>query len=252
MKLDTVLFDMGGTLEEIWYVPEVASVLPERLEQILQIPYASITDEDPEACYKRLQQNYAIYRDFREDTCIEVHPAMVWRDWILKDYGIRDQIVFDHYEELSDFWETEVITRKTRTGINEMLNALHQRGIRMGIISNTGSLSQVYTSLEQYGIRSYFEVVILSSEIGIRKPHPFLFHDALKRMNSDATRAIYVGDTVSRDVVGAKNAGLFRTIQIRSEFTKLNDDASADHITPDYVIHSLMDIPAIVDEINGR
>jgi len=250
MKIDTVLFDMGGTLEEIWYVPEIASILPKRLEQILQIPYGDITNEDGATCYSRMQKNYAMYRKFREKSCVEGHPAMVWRDWVLKDYAVEDQIIFNHHEELAYFWETEVITRKCREGLHEMLQGLKDRGIRMGVISNTGSFTQVRESLKNYRIQSFFEVIVLSVDYGIRKPHPFLFHDALKRMHSKSSQAMYVGDTLSRDVAGAISAGLSKTIQIKSEFTKLSDVEVNNELVPDFIINSLMEIPPIIDEIN--
>jgi len=250
MKLDTVLFDMGGTLEEIKYVADAQAFLPKRLEQVLGLEGSQLTRMDIHACYARLKHNYASYRAFREETCVEVHPAMVWRDWILKDFTIADDVIFDHCEELAHVWETEVITRRTRDGIEQMLDALARRDIHMGVISNTGSFTQVHESLKQYGIKSYFEVIVLSSELGIRKPHPYIFHHALKSMQRDALRSMYVGDTISRDVIGARNAGLLKTVQIASEFTKLSDDASTGGYRPDYVIHSLMDLVPIIDEIN--
>jgi len=55
---------------------------------------------------------------------------------------------------------------------------------------------------------------------------------------------------LSRDVAGAISAGLSKTIQIKSEFTKLSDVEVNNELVPDFIISSLMEIPPIIDEIN--
>ena len=250
MQIETILFDMGGTLEDIHYSDSVPRIIGKRMEEILQIPFEKITEKNGADFYSHLQDRYKEYRNFREKTCIEVHPAMVWKDWILKGMAIPDSIIFDNHEKLACFWETEVILRQCRKEAAEMLKEIRKRGIRMGIISNTGSFTQVYNSLDKYGLRDYFEKVALSSAYGIRKPHGFLFRDIINQMGCEEGKTLYVGDTVSRDVVGAKNAGLFGSIQICSEFTKLSDQENSSAAKPDYIIHNLMSIPEIVDKIN--
>ena len=250
MQVDTVLFDMGGTLEDIWYSDEVDKYILGRITEILDMPVESITNKNGKEFYEVIQSRYKEYRDFREETCIEVHPAMVWKDWILKDFSIPANKIFDNYEELACFWETEVINRKCRDGAEEMLGELKKRGIRLGIISNTGSFTQVYKSLDGYGLREYFEKIGLSCSYGIRKPHGFLFRDLLNQMECQESKTLYVGDTLTRDVAGAKNAGLYGSIQICSEFMKKNDKEQASGLKPDYIIHDLRIIPEIVDRIN--
>lgn len=116
-------------------------------------------------------------------------------------------------------------------------------------MSNTGSFTQVYRSLKAYGIADYFEEVSLSSCYGVRKPHGFIFWDTLRKMGRSAATSLYVGDTISRDVVGAKNAGFFGVVQIVSQFTSLSDGERALEETPDYLVHRIGEIPALVDGI---
>ena len=250
MQIDTVLFDMGGTLEDIHYSDRVPEIIEGKMEEILGVAYGKIFPLGGGEFYSYLQKRYGEYRSFREKTCIEVHPAMVWNDWIFKDLSIPAELIFDNHEKLAYFWETEVIVRECRKEAPEMLAELKSRGIRMGIISNTGSFTQVHRSLEKYGMSHYFEKIGLSSDYGIRKPHGFLFRDMLGRMQSSAEKTLYVGDTISRDVAGARNAGLFGSIQICSEFTKLSDGEGRGEYEPTYRIYNLSDIPKIVDEIN--
>jgi len=252
MCVDTVLFDMGGTLEDIRYSHEAETFLLPRMAEILGMKPGDFQPDDPREFYAALTKNFAEYRSFREKTRIEAHPAIVWKDWVLKDQPVSDAAVFDRCEELSVFWETEVIERRLREEVPRMLEELKGRGLRLGVISNTGSFTQVHRSLEEYGIGRYFEEVSLSSIYGIRKPHGFIFLDTLKKMNCSASKAAYVGDTISRDVVGARNAGFHTAIQINSDFTGISDQGTVSDSEPDYIVSNLGDIPAIIDRINTK
>jgi FMN phosphatase YigB (HAD superfamily) len=49
---------------------------------------------------------------------------------------------------------------------------------------------------------------VVSAQINIRKPSPQIFEKALKKLGIDASRAVFVGDTPSMDIKGARNAGI--------------------------------------------
>ena len=128
------------------------------------------------------------------------------------------------------------------------LDALAERGYRLGIISNTSSRTQVFRTLEAYGIAKYFECVILSSIEGVRKPHTAIFASALRAMGSEASSTAYVGDTLSRDVIGSKRAGYALSFQIRSFLTAGSDASVAPgSAKPDYAVERLSEIVAILD-----
>ena len=54
--------------------------------------------------------------------------------------------------------------------IINLLEGLKGLGMKLGVISNTAALYQVFRTLEEYGIRDYFQDVTLSSVTGYRKP----------------------------------------------------------------------------------
>jgi putative hydrolase of the HAD superfamily len=77
----------------------------------------------------------------------------------------------------------------------------------MGVVSNTMSgISRDF--LEREGLAGYFEVIVLSRDIGIRKPDPRIFSLALQRLGVEASEAAHVGNSVEEDVAGAKGAGM--------------------------------------------
>ena len=78
---------------------------------------------------------------------------------------------------------------------------------QIGIISN-GSPDVQYQKLNSLGIRQLLDCIVLSEEIGIRKPEPGIFLEAVSLLSREPAECIYVGDSYDNDVVGAKNAGL--------------------------------------------
>jgi len=98
-------------------------------------------------------------------------------------------------------------------GAARTLHSLSLAGYSTAIVSN--AFGTVETELEELGICSIRErdmprvgVVIDSHVVGIAKPDPRIFHLALDALGVEPARALYIGDTVKYDVVGALAAGL--------------------------------------------
>ena len=93
-------------------------------------------------------------------------------------------------------------------GVLEMLNALHQQGVKMGIITNG------FTELQQNRLRNtqteeFFEIVVVSEQIGVAKPDRQVFDYAFSLMDEqDKTKVLMVGDTLASDILGGYNAGI--------------------------------------------
>jgi putative hydrolase of the HAD superfamily len=94
-----------------------------------------------------------------------------------------------------------------RSGVTPTLQTLHHRGLKLGIISN-GSISSQYTKLDVMGIRSLFSVILISEEVGIKKPDGRIFQMALDKLELLPSEAIFVGDNPVLDVAGSRAVGL--------------------------------------------
>jgi putative hydrolase of the HAD superfamily len=102
-------------------------------------------------------------------------------------------------------------------------------------------------NLQAYGIAAYFGTVITSSGLGWRKPNPRIFYEAARSMELPPAACAYVGDTISRDVIGARRAGYGMTIQIRSFLTAKSDEAVPSNAEqPDAVIRDLTQVVGLV------
>ena len=88
-----------------------------------------------------------------------------------------------------------------------VLDALRPR-YRMAVISNFDHAPTVEQALRMHGIRERFEVVLVSADVGWRKPRPEIFVEAFRRMGIGPREAIFVGDSPEVDVLGAQTVGM--------------------------------------------
>lgn len=111
-------------------------------------------------------------------------------------------------EMLSNYWYGgSPYCMQPREGMQATLEALAARGIALGIVSNGQTVAQNGT-LDVLHIRPLLGTVVISEEVGLRKPDPAIFHLALSHLNVAPENAVYVGDHPRADVEGARQAGL--------------------------------------------
>jgi putative hydrolase of the HAD superfamily len=87
------------------------------------------------------------------------------------------------------------------------MRAIHEAGIAVCVGSNFDSrLRQVVLGLPELGWA--VDALVISSEVGFRKPHPSFYRAACERLGLPAGRVLCVGDDLENDVRGAMRAGL--------------------------------------------
>lgn len=239
--LNTVLFDMGGTLEDIWNNQETQAKAMDALQKTLRA-HGLEPGCSPEEFDRRVMAGLKEYKRWSEGLELEKKPEEIWPDYYLKEFGFDREKLIPITEELANLWEVTYYHRELRGDVLETLEALKARGYHIGIISNNASLYNVFNMLEEYGIRGCMEDVTVSSVTGYRKPHPEIFRISLRQMQTTAENCVYVGDTISRDIIGAKQAGFGKAVQIVSALSAQKDAATAaDAEKPDLVIQNLLD-----------
>ncbi len=87
------------------------------------------------------------------------------------------------------------------------LDRLTDAGWRLGVITN-GELDYQRVKLERTGLADRFEHVIASGDLGIAKPDPRIFEHACSLFGIEPGNALYVGDRLLTDAVGAASASL--------------------------------------------
>lgn len=109
---------------------------------------------------------------------------------------------------------------------------------RLGVVSDIWSRSdRFYRELEHVGIRGLFETIVFSSDIRVIKPSRKIFQKALDAFGSDPSDVVCIGDSLQRDIAGAKKAGMATVWIQNGEVSETNPS-----VQPDIVINDLQDI----------
>ena len=243
--ITTVLFDMGGTLEDIWVDEESHTAAIAALDRMLK-EWGLDPCLSQEELRQEVDRGWKRYDAVRSAEDVELKPVQIWCDYILTEFHFPREILAPHCEEIAHMWEITYFHRRLRPRVADMLDELMALNLKLGIISNTAALYQVFDSLEEYGIRGYFRDITLSSVTGFRKPSPDIFTVSLRQMRSRPEECVYVGDTVSRDVIGSKKAGFAAAIQIGSQLTREKDEKLENALAPDAVIGDIYDVARVV------
>ena len=82
------------------------------------------------------------------------------------------------------------------------------RRYRLGIVSNFDYAPTAHWILEREGVAGLFQAVVVSADVGWRKPKPAIFEAAFRRLGIGPGDALFIGDRADIDVVGAKAVGM--------------------------------------------
>jgi putative hydrolase of the HAD superfamily len=78
---------------------------------------------------------------------------------------------------------------------------------RLGLVSNGSSQAQ-RAKIGALRLEQYFDPIVISDEVGLRKPQPEIFWMASDRWEIPRNEILVVGDDEASDIVGARNAGM--------------------------------------------
>ena len=250
--IKAVLFDIGGTLHTVTNNVELRTKFAQRLIDRLEV-YDIRINLPPDDLGSLLHKNAEAYKHRSEENRCELPAARIWNEYYLAQFEIGEARLAPIAEELSFLYDYERVCNIRRPNVNRTMKELREMGIRLGVISNIISSSFVPHILKEYNIDQYMECVILSSETGFRKPDARIFDLALTKLGLPAGEAAYVGDTISRDVMGARNANLAMMIQIKNPAIAHRDAAFRENAPePDFLIEQLHEIPRIISAYNTQ
>jgi putative hydrolase of the HAD superfamily len=92
-------------------------------------------------------------------------------------------------------------------GTEDMLGRL-KGNYRLGLLSNFTHAPAGWEIIDRLGLRPFFEVVLISGDLGYRKPHPLVFERLADGLGVNTDQIAFVGDDVEPDILGAARAGL--------------------------------------------
>ena len=241
-----MLFDYGHTLIHFDEQPhaglvdayqKVNRLLADRLER--EVPAAQVLIERvSRAVDEEIQRDYAAGRPE------EVEIAGIY-DRALRslDLELEPEVIEQVMELEQEGWLNSV---HVGPDVLRTLQTLRQRSLRLGLVSNAAYLPRLMKAqLAALGLREYFDGISFSSEVGVRKPHPRIYANALQQLGVDAAETIFVGDRVREDVQGPQSLGM-RAVLTR-EWRQEDDPGSADA-----VIQRLGELPDVIERLTAK
>lgn len=135
--------------------------------------------------------------------------------------------------EISNFYEQRLVEHSSWIeGAEELLKKLQTDKIPIGFVTN-GFTHLQHGKDKKLGLSRFSKVLIISEEFGIAKPHPQIFQKALQELNAIPERTLMVGDSLTSDGQGAKNASIPFCWYNPNKLSNPHDWA------PKFVIHAL-------------
>ena len=129
-------------------------------------------------------------------------------------------------------------------GAGEMVRELKRRGYRLAIVSN-GPVGSVHNVLSHHGLYDFFKVFAISGALGVEKPDPKIFQEALIRLNAKPSETMIVGDSLERDIKGGRQLDMVTVLMQRYQFRKRREIK----IKPDYRIQRFDELLEILARI---
>ena len=207
-KIRAILFDFGGTLDGNgihWR---------ERTYQFIRCDHPEINRKEFDRADRASVEQFVV--DGKA-------PTLNLRE-------SADAIATGIYERLGlDMAEKNRYIDHFCEGVEEFLNR-NQRWLttlrsryQFGVISNNFGNTQGWC--DECGLSPLLDVVIDSTVVGVRKPDPEIFHAALLALGVSPDETVYVGDSYTHDVCGAKGVGMW-TAWLVGEEEKVCPDPS--------------------------
>lgn len=137
--------------------------------------------------------------------------------------------------------------------VKKSLEKLKENSIKTAIITDGIPIKQ-YEKILRLGIDDLIDLVVISDEVGIRKPNPKLFSYCLNKFKVKGHETIYVGDNIYKDIVPAKLNEIHSVYIHRGGKydTNITGEEIAEENKPDYEISKLDEIFDIINDLNKK
>lgn len=190
---------------------------------------------------KAIQQ----YAQERKSDLLEPTTARVLRRQ-LKEFAIENidgQIFTDllknYYAISEEHWKLPEDTHPT-------LEMLKQKGYQIALISNAADAENVHRQIRAAELDQLLDYVVISAEIGMRKPAREVFQKALEHFKIEPSNAIMVGDLLEADIQGARNTGM-QSVWLTRWARNPENEALINRIKPTHRINRLRDLPRLLE-----
>lgn len=224
-SVEAVLLDIDDTILE--YCRSTGDLLPISFERVGVEPFFTV--EEYHERYNEFAEESEDMLDLRE----RVFAAFA------RERGHDPEVgreVARAYDDERDHGNVRFLP-----GAREAVETLAARGPLAAVTNGAPEMqSKKLTSLD---IHDHFDAIVYAGYDAPAKPDPSPFYEVLNALDVSAERAVHVGNSLSSDVAGAKNAG------VRAAWLANGDEATPDSEVPepDCVLETMAELPEMVD-----
>jgi putative hydrolase of the HAD superfamily len=195
LKIEAVTFDAGGTLIDPW--PSVGAV------------YAEVAREfgfdcSAERLTAQFKNTWALQTAFR-------YSRAEWAHVVRHSFGEMADITDDLFNAIYERF-SEARSWLIYDDVIPTLQTLEGMGLKLAVVSNWDD--RLEPLLDQLGLATYFDTILMSSVVGAHKPDPKIFERAADLLSIRVENVLHVGDSWREDVEGARAAGV-EAVRIR-------------------------------------
>lgn len=126
----------------------------------------------------------------------------------------------------------------------DTLALLRNRGFKLGLVTNASPSVQIV--LKQHKLKEHMDCVVISSDIGYRKPDARIYETALEKLGLKASDCYFVGDGNDGELDGAHGLG-FVTICVKRDAPKHVETRGSLDLSVDFTVSSLKEVVNIVE-----
>ncbi len=242
-KIKAILFDLGETLLNFGPVDK-SRVFKEAGR--LTYEYLSSNGHQPGDLKKYIYRNLLKLR-------IKVLFSNIFKNdfdslEVIRQLGQKQglNLTGEQWQHLNWLWYEPLAKQATvEDDLKQTLNNLQNRGLALGIISNTFvHATSLDRHLEKFGLLEYFPMRIYSYQMPWRKPDKRIFIKGAKKINCQPAEIVYVGDRIDADVKGSTKAGMFPVL--KKAYT--NENKTPPRGTA--VIENISELETVLDSLN--
>ncbi len=241
-----VIFDLGETLihfEGTW--PETIEASQRALTRALDAEGIALDREEfHKAWHAEMQAAYQARDEDETERLSRELLAMVLGRYGYPDVsaGAIDRCLEAMYAESEAHWEP-------MPEAHSVLDSLAS-DYRLGMISNAGDAANVERLIDKGAFRPYFDPILISAAVRIRKPSPKIFDRLLRDWDLPPEAVVMVGDTLGADVLGAQRAGMHQ-IWLSGQAEREDNLEYAKRVEPELTAATLAEVPELVRSLTG-
>jgi putative hydrolase of the HAD superfamily len=242
--IKAVVFDFIGTLTSVKNYSLEASTL--KLYKAIVEAGFIVDEEDFLSAYSRAHEKYRL---IRYEELVEVTNG-VWISDALNCLGFKTSPDDARVKTaVNVFFEDYLSSLELNPCARRMLVRFSKR-YKLGLISNFTYAPVIYAALRRLGVNRFFRAVLVSEDVGWRKPDRKIFQEALRRLGVKGEETVYVGDSPTEDIGGGIAAGM-RTIFVPSQFYTL-ENLHESHMKPDLIVKDICELYRVFPEFAGE